>query len=154
MAGIVLDGDIVYHWTVDGEELNVDESTIKLSWTGPGVYIVQASYSVNGCMSPETVVQVEVFDDDPLPDIYPEPFFTPNGDGVNDTWEIRNIEYYPNANIEIFDRFSRRLVVYKGSEQGWDGYYNGHPMPSTDYWYYIRGDKLATPRSGHFILKR
>ena len=41
------------------------------------------------------------------------------------------------------------------SASGWDGNYNGHQMPSTDYWYYIRDGKLkGGSRSGHFILKR
>ena len=81
-------------------------------------------------------------------------FFTPNGDGVNDTWEIKNIGYYPNAEIEIYDRFSKKLLTYKGYEKGWNGIYLNHLMPATDYWYIIKIEELGKPRVGHFTLKR
>ena len=66
-------------------------------------------------------------------DIIPALFFSPNNDGVNDTWEIENIANYPHAIIEIYDRFSKLLITYKGNETGWDGMYRGYPMPMTDY---------------------
>ena len=81
-------------------------------------------------------------------------FFTPNDDDLNDTWEIENIEYYPNALIQIYDRYHKLLVEYKGCDPGWDGMYNGHPMPSDDYWYYIRDIHIGRPKSGHFRLHR
>lgn len=81
------------------------------------------------------------------------PFFSPNGDGVNDLWHIKNIEYYPDAVIEIYDRYHKLLVRFKGDNQYWDGEYNGHAMPSTDYWYYIRDNDLHV-LTGHFLLKR
>ena len=87
-------------------------------------------------------------------DIIPALFFTPNGDGVNDTWEIENIGHYPHAIIEIYDRFSKHLITYKGNETGWDGMYLGYPMPMTDYWYIITIPELGKPRTGHFTLKR
>ena len=55
-------------------------------------------------------------------DIIPALFFSPNNDGVNDTWEIENIGHYPHAIIEIYDRFSKHLITYKGKRNwlGWD----------------------------------
>jgi gliding motility-associated-like protein len=64
-------------------------------------------------------------------------FFTPNGDGYNDTWEIGGIYQYPNAQILIFDRYGKKLVEYKGSNVGWNGTYAGQIMPSDTYWYII-----------------
>ncbi|HOR40549.1 MAG TPA: T9SS type B sorting domain-containing protein, partial [Paludibacteraceae bacterium] len=87
-------------------------------------------------------------------DIIPALFFSPNNDGVNDTWEIENIGHYPHAIIEIYDRFSKLLITYKGNETGWDGMYLGYPMPMTDYWYIITIPELGKPRTGHFTLKR
>lgn len=81
-------------------------------------------------------------------------FFTPNADGLNDTWEIKGIGNYPSSQIEIYDRYGRRVALYYGSDRGWDGTYNGHPMPSTDYWYTIRVFELLKTYSGHFTLKR
>lgn len=92
-------------------------------------------------------------DNDNVSDIRVSIYFTPNGDGMNDLWEIGNIGSYPDAVILIYDRFTRLLRRYTGNDKGWDGTYNGHPMPMDDYWYIIAHPQLGT-RSGHFTLKR
>ncbi|PTX62859.1 gliding motility-associated-like protein [Kordia periserrulae] len=61
-------------------------------------------------------------------------FFTPNGDNTNDTWELIKKEFYPNAFIELYDRYGKNLVNFK-AEGSWDGTYRGMPLPSGDYWY-------------------
>ncbi|MCQ2360419.1 MAG: T9SS type B sorting domain-containing protein [Paludibacteraceae bacterium] len=151
-------GERHYSWFVDGIDQEVDADSITLSWDDVGLYRLSASYSVNGCMSEPAIIEIEVTGEVSCPDIDPAKFFTPDGDGVNEFWWIKNIECYPDAKIEIFDRYSRRLAFFTGEEfinlKGWDGYYNGHPMPSDDYWYYIRDVIPYKPRSGHFILKR
>lgn len=66
--------------------------------------------------------------------------FTPNGDGINDTWRIVGIEMYQGSTLEIYDR-SGRLLVDKRIESNviWDGFYaDGKKAPSTDYWYVIK----------------
>jgi len=66
-------------------------------------------------------------------------FFTPNGDGINDTWGfIGNFNNkQPLANVYIFDRYGKLLKNLIGLDQSWDGVYQGKPMPSQDYWYKI-----------------
>ncbi|WP_046744801.1 T9SS type B sorting domain-containing protein [Kordia zhangzhouensis] len=61
-------------------------------------------------------------------------FFTPNGDHINDTWQLYQKEYYPNATIELYDRYGKNLNVIKASSE-WDGTYKGVLLPSGDYWY-------------------
>lgn len=83
-------------------------------------------------------------------------FFTPNGDGYNDYWSVKgvNATFYSNSIIYIFDRYGKLLKQWVPSaSQGWDGTFNGSPMPSDDYWYTI---KLEDGREakGHFSLKR
>ncbi len=68
--------------------------------------------------------------------IIPE-FFTPNGDGYNDTWEIIGIFRYPEADILVFDRYGKKLAQYKGSDPGWDGYYARQQVVADTYWYVI-----------------
>ena len=81
--------------------------------------------------------------------------FTPNGDGENDKWEIKNIEKYPSARITLYDRMGKKLMNTTGGEfDGWDGTYLGHPLPSTDYWYEISIDELDKIYTGHFTLYR
>jgi gliding motility-associated-like protein len=82
-------------------------------------------------------------------------FFTPNGDGTNDYWHIPGIaaSNYYKSNIYIFDRYGKLVAGLPSSSQGWDGTLNGHPLPSTDYWYVI---ELTDGRiiKGHFSLIR
>ena len=63
-------------------------------------------------------------------------FFTPTGDGENDTWAPRNTQQYPNIHTLIFDRYGR-LLKELSQGQSWDGTYNGKEMPTGDYWYII-----------------
>lgn len=99
-----------------------------------------------GC-STDTTVSVT------LP-LVPDKFFTPNGDGNNDLWQIRNIESVP-AYVYIYDRFDRKVAEYTpGSFTGWDGIYNGHQLPSADYWYVIREAVTGKTLKGHFTLHR
>jgi len=84
------------------------------------------------------------------------PYFSPNGDGINDTWEIEGMRtIYPDAVVTIYDRFGKQLVQYKGSaDTGWDGMYNGKQMPTTDYWYVIDINEIDKQYVGHFTLLR
>lgn len=80
---------------------------------------------------------------------------SPNGDGVNDVFEIKNIDKYPQATISIYDGKGRKLVEYKANEsRGWDGLYNGIRMPSDDYWYEINIIETDEIIVGHFTLIR
>lgn len=80
---------------------------------------------------------------------------SPNGDGINETFEIPAIsEAYPDAKIKIYDRFGKKLAEYRGDAGAWDGTYNGMPMPSTDYWYEIEIKELSKTYTGHFTLIR
>jgi gliding motility-associated-like protein len=94
------------------------------------------------------------FDIDPIP-LEPEKYFTPNDDGINDTWDIANIEFYPRTEIYIHDRFGKEVAKYIGEHYtGWDGKYLGNPLPSTDYWYVIQVRETGKRLVGHFLLKR
>jgi gliding motility-associated-like protein len=82
-------------------------------------------------------------------------FFTPDGDADNETFTITNIEKYPDAIIRLYDRFGKLLLEAKGSTYtSWDGKYNGHDMPSTDYWYEIYIHEINKTYTGHFTLIR
>ncbi|HOU67216.1 MAG TPA: T9SS type B sorting domain-containing protein [Paludibacteraceae bacterium] len=86
--------------------------------------------------------------------VFPEDHFSPDGDGIKDRWEIKNLEYYNHYEIRIFDRFGKQLVAYFNHYPGWDGVYLGHDMPSTDYWYVISIHESDVQLSGHFTLYR
>ncbi|KIC03588.1 hypothetical protein OA88_02205 [Flavobacterium sp. JRM] len=78
-------------------------------------------------------------------------FFTPNGDGINDFWEVTGIENQKYS-IYIYDRYGKLLKTL-GHNSGWDGNLNGNPLPSSDYWFRIIFED-GTNKNGHFSLKR
>ncbi len=87
---------------------------------------------------------------------YPK-FFTPNGDGHNDTWNIKGLSVQPDAKIYIFDRFGKLLKQLSPAGEGWDGTFGGRPVPSTDYWFTVEYNDFQGNRrefKGHFSLKR
>lgn len=104
----------------------------------------------NGCgITQETVEQ------DLTVEGFPK-FFTPNGDGINDYWQfIPPVNSGSNnlSSIFVFDRFGLLLAQLDPTSQGWNGDFNGSPVPASDYWF-----KAITQDSkelkGHFTLKR
>lgn len=80
-------------------------------------------------------------------------FFTPNEDGVNDTWQIDGIFTQPNSKIYIYDKFGKLLKQIESLGSGWNGYYNGNPLPSSDYWYLAHLEDGRVYK-GHFSLIR
>ena len=82
---------------------------------------------------------------------YPK-FFTPNGDGYNDTWAVRFSESEPKLMVKIFDRFGK-FIKELNSGSTWDGTYNGHELPSTDYWFVVTRQNGKVFK-GHFAMKR
>ncbi|MFT7072282.1 MAG: gliding motility-associated-like protein [Patiriisocius sp.] len=84
-------------------------------------------------------------------------FFTPNGDGINDVWNIDCLEDQPEARIVIYDRYGKILGSIRPSGTGWDGRYNRSLMPSNDYWFtleYTSREGLPKIFKSHFTLKR
>src|SRR5690606_24961131 len=65
---------------------------------------------------------------------YPK-FFTPNGDGFNDAWNVIGLSDQLDSKIFIYDRYGKLLKQITPFENGWNGTYNGHQLPSTDYWF-------------------
>ncbi len=88
---------------------------------------------------------------------YPK-YFTPNGDGYHDTWNISSLRHQANAKIYIFDRYGKLLKEIRPAGEGWNGTFNGQPMPTTDYWfvleYYTEELNSLKRFKAHFTLKR
>ncbi|MEZ4854582.1 T9SS type B sorting domain-containing protein [Flavobacterium sp.] len=86
---------------------------------------------------------------------YPN-FFTPNGDGYNDNWVITGLPNSFAAKIYIFDRYGKLLKQISPNGEGWNGTFNGKPLPASDYWFkieYIENNE-AKEFMSHFSLKR
>lgn len=133
-------GDYVYSLNnIDFQQSNV------FSGLEPGIYNIYVK-DINGCgTTPPKEVSILG-----IPN-----FFTPNGDGYNDFWNVKGVgaTYNNTALIYIFNRYGKLLKQLSPHSQGWNGTYNGLFLPSDDYWYSI---ELQDGRifKGHFALKR
>ncbi len=63
--------------------------------------------------------------------------FSPNGDGVNDTWNILNLDRYPNARLRVFDVSGNEVFSFRGYQEEWDGNYRGKILPVASYYYVL-----------------
>lgn len=104
--------------------------------------------SSNGCI---TYVRMEVR-------VLEQPFvpntFTPNGDGVNDLWNIEHLDTYNGATVEIFNRYGNKVFSVKGYGQPWDGTHNGVPLPVGTYYYIINPQRGLKVISGSITIIR
>ncbi|MBD1397337.1 gliding motility-associated C-terminal domain-containing protein [Pontibacter sp. JH31] len=80
--------------------------------------------------------------------------FSPNGDRVNDVWELGNIENYPDARVEIFNRWGNQIFTSSGYGTPWDGTYKGEALPVATYYYIIYLNSSEKPISGHVTIIR
>jgi len=62
---------------------------------------------------------------------------TPNGDGKNDYWTIKDIGLYPQNNVNIFDKAGRLVYSKRGYNNDWDGTFNGSPLAEGTYYYVV-----------------
>ena len=140
---IFVSGEGDYEYALDTEFSGFQDSN-SFSGVKPGFHTVYVR-DKNNCGTVKKNISVIGF----------SKFFTPNGDGYNDSWHVYGISTPNQANSEvfIFDRYGKLLIQLNPLGAGWDGTYNGAIMPTSDYWFYV---KLEDGRlfKGHFSLKR
>lgn len=129
-----------YEFSVDGSYFQDDPKFENLA---PGSYSAYAR-DKNGC-GLSAPYQIYVLD-------YPH-FFTPNGDGFNDTWHIKNLDLLPKSTVTIYDRYGKLLKQLNSSAIYWNGSFNGYLLPADDYWFSLSSDNGKIIK-GHFSLKR
>ncbi|MEO7313203.1 MAG: PKD domain-containing protein [Chitinophagaceae bacterium] len=80
--------------------------------------------------------------------------FSPNGDGINDFWEIPNLGDYPGARVTIFDRYGREVYTVTGYSKAWDGTVTGKQLPVGVYYYIIDPKNGFKPFTGSVTILR
>ena len=100
--------------------------------------------SEKGCYTTDEVF-VKVLKKPAIPNI-----FSPNGDGVHDTWVIKYLETYPGCTVEVFNRYGQRVFASTGYSKPWDGTVNGKPVPVGTY-YYIVDPKNGRKREAGYV---
>lgn len=110
-----------------------------------GIYTIYVRDTKNDCGIVSTDVSVVGY----------SKFFTPNGDGYNDTWRLKGVSelFQSNTKVFIFDRFGKLLYTLNSPFDSWDGTFKGEPLPSSDYWFSATLEDGRTFKN-HFTLKR
>lgn len=136
-----------YLFSIDGDAFQSQTVYTDLQ---PGTHTIAVT-DTGGCTN--LTKEIMILD-------YPK-FFTPNNDGYNDTWNIVPLRDQPDAQIYIYDRFGKLLKHINPSGSGWDGTYNGRPVPSDDYWFAVdfremdlSGMPVQKRFKSHFSVKR
>jgi gliding motility-associated-like protein len=108
------------------------ETTASISGLYPGGYDLLIT-DANNCQKSYEFTVAQNFDEC----LIIVNSFTPNGDVYNDTWVIKNIDLYPNAEVRVFNRWGNLVFESIGEYDPWDGSFKGEPLPSEVYYYII-----------------
>lgn len=140
---VFVSGEGEYEYALDSEFTGYQDSNV-FSEVTPGYHTVYVR-DKNDCGTVKENIAIIGF----------PKFFTPNGDGYNDTWQVYGINTPDQvySEISIFDRFGKLLIKLSPSSAGWDGTFNGVNTPSSDYWFSIKLQNNKIFR-GHFSLRR
>jgi gliding motility-associated-like protein len=113
-------------------------------------YTLVVTDTATGCMASDTV-RVTV-----VPAVVPNDGLSPNGDGINDVWTIPNIELFPNAAVEVYNRWGELLFSSVGYKTKWDATYKGKELPVGTYYYVINlnSDLYKEPITGPITILR
>jgi len=143
----VSDSNVHYLWSPN---INMNNDTLKnptVTGVLDHVYTLTVTDS-RGCVASDTVL-VKV-----SPIIKVNNTFTPNGDGVNDYWDIVGLIAYHDAAVDVFDRWGRKVFHSLGYPKPWDGTYNGKPVPVGVYYYVINTHFNGQVLSGYVTVIR
>jgi gliding motility-associated-like protein len=143
----ISNGSITYKWT-PAAGLSQDNVASPIASPTTNTSYTLTVTSDKGCSATAQVL-VSVLKAPVVPNT-----FTPNGDGINDTWEIKYLSSYPNCTIEIFNRYGEKIYFSNGYPIAWDGRYKGADVPVGTYYYIISPGSGRKPISGHVTIIR
>lgn len=131
--------DLSYKWepAVNLDKDNVENPVVTADKERSYTVTIRSS---QGCVITEKIY-VHI-----IPEVDRHNAFSPNGDGINDTWTLKNIEIYLNTTVEIFNRYGQRVYYSKGFYKPFDGNYKDQALPVGTYYYIIN------PNNGRKIL--
>jgi gliding motility-associated-like protein len=145
---VTIDGYGVYEYSLDQGPWQTSNVFDNVS---PGTHTVTVRDTNPDACDELVITDASIVD-------YPN-FFTPNGDGFHDTWNIIGLADTGSV-IYIFDRYGKLIKQISPDSEGWDGTFNGVNVPATDYWFTVTypefdGTTTVTREfKSHFSLKR
>jgi gliding motility-associated-like protein len=148
LDGKISGSDYTYAWTPAIGLDNATKLSPEVTPTQTTTYTLTAT-SNQGCGTASDQVTVTVFENLVIPNT-----FTPNGDGVNDLWDIAGLDSYPDATLSIFNRYGAKLYYSVGYPKPWDGTYKNAPLPIGTYYYLIDRKNNFPLLSGWVLIVR
>lgn len=129
------DGATGFFWWPDDymDDPNSATPTVEPNEIGKITYYVQIT-DIDGCAD---TARVNITIEPDLSTLLIPNLFTPNGDGHNDSWQIRNIEGFPDAEVTIFNIYGQIVYEKQSYNNDWGGDYNGNQLPDGTYFYIL-----------------
>ncbi len=135
---------ISYAWQRDG--VTIQETTTAIG-------LIEDFYTITITDSLGCTISEDLFIDPTEGCFFISNALTPNGDGYNDDWVIGGLEYFPEAKVEVFNRWGQQVFESVGNYTNWDGKYNSNKLPVSDYYYVITFDPDTAPLTGTVTIK-
>ena len=136
-----------YLWSPPINIAPIQSLTPTVSSTEDMVYQIKVTSS-SGCTANDQLM-VTVLKKVKVPNA-----FTPNGDNVNDTWQIKYLESYPGCEVNVFNRYGQLVYQSTGYSSPWNGTFNGRPLPAATYYYMINPKNGRAPLNGSVTIIR
>ncbi len=160
----VKNADLAVINSIDVNDFNNDDNSIQVNYSGTGDYefsIDGINFQDNSLFTNVSIGEylVTIRDKNNCEDVvsnkvfvldFPK-FFSPNNDGFNDIWDIKNLN--KPAKITIYDRFGKLIYLFENNSGNWNGTFDQELMPADDYWFTIILENNRIIKN-HFALKR
>lgn len=131
ISGSIKGTDVNYYWTPDASISNPNSLRTQVNPAQSTIYTLHAE-STKGCGTHTDNMFVKVYDKVLVPNA-----FSPNGDGINDTWIIEPLEFFTESVTSVYNRYGQLIYSSKGYTKPWNGTRNGNPVPIGTYYYVI-----------------
>jgi len=144
-------GAINYQWQINGIDASNNSTIFTHNNFKDGDKVTCKISSSAPCVTPNVspAITVRVITRLTIPNT-----FTPNGDGINDYFNIIGIGNYPNCQVNIYTRYGSTVYQSQGYRTAWDGTFGGKLLPVGTYFYVITDNRLPEKLSGSITIIR